>query len=171
MNRVVILTWISWSWKSSLQKELIDRGWKTPINYTTRKSRNDNEEDEYVFLSVDNFFIKLRNWDFLENTKSYDTYYAISKIFPEGDIVLVLDPAGREQVVKELVNSNYKVETYFLKINPILQKHRLTKRWDKIEDIEKRLSDNIYYTPSTQCVILEWKLDTTDLADIIENGH
>ena len=40
-----------------------------PIQYTTRQPRDDKELDIYVFLTQDQFFIKLANGDFAEFTE------------------------------------------------------------------------------------------------------
>lgn len=167
-DRIVILTGVSCSWKSTLQKELAKRGWNSPLNFTTRKPRDDTELDEYVFLTENQYMTKFANWDFLENTKSYWTHYAISKDIKEWNNVIVLDSAGREQVVKELVNRGYEVETYFLTIDKTLQAKRFEERGDDEEEISKRSNDFLIYRPSSTCVLLDWAVDTTVLADMIE---
>lgn len=168
-KRVVVLTGASASWKTSLQKELMKRGWATPINYTTRTPRSDDEKDDYVFLTEKQFLFKLNKGDFLEWTYSYWQYYGISSILKGDRIVLVLDPAGREQVRKALAyEENYKLDTYFLNISKKLAVERMEKRGDEDGKIASRALDWKIYVPAKGDVILDWKDDTDLLANVIE---
>jgi guanylate kinase len=171
VKRLVILTGISGSWKTCLQNELMNiYWWKAPINFTTRAPRSDDDKDEYVFLSEQQFFNKLRNWDFLEDTKGYDNYYAISRVLPDSDIVLVLDSAWREQVVKAMVwIDTHSVETYYLSLSDFQQECRLSKRGDSEEVKEKRKNDSSFITPSTSCTIINGEEPTSELAEWINN--
>jgi guanylate kinase len=59
---------VSASGKTTLQEELLKRDWNRPYNFTTRKPRSEEELDEYVFITKEQFFEKMEKGDFLENT-------------------------------------------------------------------------------------------------------
>lgn len=167
MRRIVILTWVSGSWKTSLQEELILRGWSTPINFTTRKPRNNKELDYYVFLTEKQFQIKKKHWDFLETTNYNWNNYWISKFIWDWNIVLILDVNWREEVINKFRDNNIKFKSYYINLTPELQKERLLKRWDNKEQIKKRSNDFDLFYPTDNCEILDWSLDTKILADYI----
>ena len=45
-RRIVIITWVSCSGKTTLQNELLARWWNRPINFTTRKPRTEEANIE-----------------------------------------------------------------------------------------------------------------------------
>lgn len=161
---IVIITGVSASWKTSLQKELENEWFKTPINFSTRESRWDYELDNYVFLSKEQFFIKLNNWDFIEHTNYWWSWYWISKILPEWNVVIVVDPIWRIQLIEYLNRVWIKYRTYFLEISKQTQRERLLNRWDSIEEINKRENDFKWFSPTNNCNILDWELDTKVLS-------
>ena len=168
MKDIVLITWISWSWKTTLQDYMLENWWTRPINFTTRKPRSDNELDEYGFISKSNFLTKLWNWDFLESTNYWWNFYWISKTLPESDkVCIILDPIWRSQVM-ELFNREWvRYESYYLEISKIEQKRRLRLRWDTAEEIEKRLRDNEWFHPTPFCTIIDWTSSIEDIYKII----
>lgn len=195
---IIIITGVSWSGKTTLQNELIERWWKKPINFTTRKPRdevtikelrefridyenwwsNDDKEydftsqelDEYVFIDRDTFFIKLRNWDFLEHTSSYGNHYGISKYLPSGKVVLVLDPIGRAQVMEFFSRIWLSAQTYYLEISQEVQAQRVSTRqlWEK--DVIERARDYNWFYPTNKCKRINGCLDVKEIADFVENN-
>lgn len=170
-NNIVLLTGDSASWKTTLLEVLYERGWKRVINFTTRKPRSDEELDDYVFITKDQFETKLKNGDFLENVEYNWNYYAISKFIPEWDIAIIVEPNWRKQIMEAHKEWKlaWKLTTYFLSVDKELQRERLTRRWDDPVDIEKRMKDN--FKPTETCIILNWAEDTKLLATLIENNN
>lgn len=170
MNNLLIITGISASGKTTLQDELLNRWWKKPQNFTTRKPRSDNELDEYVFLDKDKYFIKMRNWDFMEHTNYNGNWYAISKYLPEWNICIVLDPVGREQVLEKVAREwlDYNITCVYLDINKWLQEQRLTNRWDSPEQKRMRKTDLQWFSPSLSSKVYSGVNDVNKLADEIE---
>ena len=168
-RRVVIITWVSWSWKTTLQNELLNKGWKRPINFTTRKPRSEKELDEYIFLDENQFLKKLKNWDFLEFTQYNWNFYWVSAYLPEWDIAIVLDPVWRSMVSEYFSRKWIEYELYYLDINSDIQRERLEKRWDSVEDIKKRANDLKWFSPTNHCTILDWRTSPTILANLIDN--
>lgn len=170
MNNLLIITGISASGKTTLQNELLQRWWKRPQNFTTRKPRSDEELDEYIFLDKDKYFIKMANWDFLEHTNYNGNWYAISKYLPEWNICIVLDPVGREQVLEKVAREklDYNVTCVYLDITKGLQQERLNNRWDSKEQITLRDTDLDWFSPSTKSKIYNGAEDVIKLSDDIE---
>jgi len=181
MNRIILITWVWASWKTTLQEELLRRWWNRPVNFTTRKPRsadiNDidsdwdyisTERDEYIFLSRDNFITKYINWDFIEVTNPWDRLYWISKYMPEWNVVMVVDPVGRDQILEHFSHKWIEVETYFMSCSKDLQYERLIKRWDDDKSIAEKRRDFKWITPTAKCTIISGKKDPSVLADVIE---
>ena len=186
-RRIVILTWVSWSWKTSVQEELLKRWWVRPINFSTRRARSsnpykvDNEWDysseelwEYVFLNRTTFAKKLINWDFIESTQYWWNLYWVSKhSFLEhsnNNLVVILDPVWRAQVMEVLTRLWIEYETYYFNINEETQVNRFRNRWDSSEEISKRKKDFNWFHPTNKCKVLNWNLSIETLANIIERG-
>lgn len=172
MNKLVIITWVSWSWKTTLQDEMLNRGWKRPINFTTREPRWEHELDEYVFLTEEQFFFKMKEWDFLEHTNYNWTWYWVGKHLPEWNVCIVLDPVWRSQVLEKVAREwlKYEVETIYIDISEDIQELRLKNRWDLEDQIERRKSDFKWFAPTSKCKVVDWLIHPSILADNIENG-
>lgn len=184
-RRIVILTWVSASWKTTLQNELLNRWWVRPINFSTRKARTEDayeiDEDwdyysdellEYVFLDKKTFARKLINGDFIESTQYWWNLYWVSKhsfLEWDKDLIVILDPVWRAQVMEALTRMWVPFETYFIHIDENTQLDRLSNRWDAEEEIIKRKRDFDWFHLTNKCVRLNGKLDAKTLADIIEN--
>ena len=170
VNKIVLLTGVSWSGKTTLQEELIHRGWASPQHFTTRKPRGDEELDDYVFLTREQFLTKLGNWDFLEHMEFNWAWYSISKFLPKmKNVVIIVDPEGRQQLTKKFKREWVEYKSYYLDIDKQTQTERLAKRGDEEETKKERSNDFDLFFPSPKCKILDWSLDATHLADIIEN--
>jgi len=186
--RIIIITWVSASWKTTLQNELLEKGWVRPLNYTTRKPRDESaltlvdeegdfiseELDEYIFISEKNFFKKLKNWDFLESTNYMGNRYWViwgGRIkLPEGDVCIVLDPIWRNQVMEYFTRMWVCFETYYLEITKEIQLERLINRGDTEKQILRRKRDFNWFSPTNKCIRLNWLKSTKELANIIENN-
>jgi len=188
MSRIILLTGVSTSWKTTLQNELLNRGWSRPLNYTTRKPRDENaltfvdedwdftssELDEYIFISEKNFFKKLRNGDFLESTNYMGNRYWVigggrTKL-PEWDVCIILDPIWRSQVLEYFIRMWVEVETYYLEISQDTQLKRLADRGDTEKQVLRRKRDFKWFSPTNKCMRLNWEWSVEKLADIIEKN-
>jgi guanylate kinase len=163
--KVVIITWVSGSWKSTLQQELLDRWFKRPNNFTTREIRWDYELDEYVFINEERYMFLLKEWAFLEHTNYNGNWYWVSSTLPDWNIAIVLDPVGRAQVQEKLARAWIECVTVFLDITPELQDERLSKRWDTEEDRKRRTNDFLWMLPTTKCRVYDWNLPANEIAD------
>lgn len=170
-NKLLLITWVSASGKTTLQDELIKRGWSRPTNFTTRKPRSESELDEYVFLSKKRYMYLLEYWAFLDFTNWYWNWYAVSNTLPPGNVCIILDPTGREQVLQKLARTkhNYDIKCIYLDIDKKTQFERLKKRWDTLEQIKIRSDDFKFFSPNSKSEIIDWKEDTNILANKIES--
>lgn len=167
---LVTITWVSWSGKSTLQSQLVNsQGWKKPINFTTRKPRSDREKDEYVFLTEDQYFTKLKNWDFAEYIKYGDNYYAISKYLSDWVNCMVVDPVGRAVFQKYCAERDIPIFSILIEISEDLQEYRLGfLRRESVSEIEKRKRDFIYMKNTGDYdLVLDWSKPIEKLEDII----
>lgn len=170
MRRIVLITGVSWSGKTTIQEELLKNGWTRPINCTTRLPRWDYELDEYLFLTKDQYFSKLRNWDFLEHTNYNGNWYAICNSLPEEwNISIILDPVGRAMAMEWFTRKNIPFEMYYIEISKEEQLKRLIARWDTEEQIKERQNDFNWFSWNKFSTILDWEKPTDYLVNII-NG-
>lgn len=167
MKLVVITSPSAWG-KTTLQNELVERGWKSAINFTTRKPRSEKEKDEYVFINKKQFFTKLANGDFLEHTEFNWNYYWASRALPAGNVVMVLDPVGRDQIMEKYARAWIEVNTVYLNISPELQLERLEERRMSVADIKARQKDFDWMCPTKFCLEMDWDRDVTEIADSLE---
>lgn len=187
MRRIVLITWVSASGKTNLQKELFRKWWVWPLNFTTRQPRDEEafkvdsewdfiskELDEYIFLNRHTFARKLANWDFIESTQYWWNLYWIGKTSVlewEKNLVLIVDPVGRAQIMEALQRLWYAYETYYLYIDKETQSKRLENRWDNTEEIRKRNKDFEWFHPTNKCIRLNWALSSSELANIIDSNY
>ena len=168
-RRILIVTWVSACWKTSLQEEILkDKDWVRPVNFSTREPRGDYELDEYCFLTKEQFEIKERHWDFIETTNYWGNSYWITKYLPEDkNIVIIVDPIWRTQIIRYFLENNIEFESIYLYINLDTQLERLTKRGDSIEEIIKRQRDFHWFWPTQSCTVLDWTLDSKVISDYL----
>lgn len=183
---IITLTWVSGSWKTTLQNALIEKHWfKKFINWTTRNPRDkkvyetnanwdftSDELQEYVFITKKQFEQKIRNWDFIEFTNSYWNYYWMTK--PKEDIdfndnyCLILDPTWLSQFIRYFKLHWIPFTTLFLDISEDLQEERLWfQRRESIKVIEERKKDFLYFKDFKYDVILDGSKPIQDNVDIV----
>ncbi len=167
MNLLIITSPSAW-WKTTLQNELVKRGWKTPTNFTTRKPRSEKEKDEYVFITKKQFFEKLENGDFLEHTEYNNHFYAAGKHLPEGNVVLVADPVWRDMVMQMWARGWMNVKTVYINIDEETQLQRLEDRRTSVLDIKARQKDFNYMSPTSFCLEVEGTDNIEDIANEVE---
>lgn len=160
----IILTWVSWSWKTTIMEELLKdypHSFGRPIQYTTRKPRSDSELDSYVFLTKPQFFTKLENWDFIEFTEYNWNFYAISSIIDTTrSNIFIVEPVGRASLKKYFHTHNIPYKGYYLEITEEETKNRMINRWDSVQVIEERLKDFKYFCQEIDDKVLDATLPT-----------
>lgn len=156
----IILTWISWSGKTTLMKWLLNKfptEFAKPIQYTTRKPRVDAELDDYVFLTTPTFTRKLVNWDFIEFTEYNKELYSIWKYFDSTKSnIFISEPVWREALQRYFKLNDIPFKTFYIKIPKEEMQSRLEVRRTSIIEIGERVKDFKYFYPLPHDHILDW---------------
>lgn len=156
----VIITWPSWSGKTTLLKNLLEKypnKYSKPLQYTTRKPRSDREYDDYVFLTREQFMKKLTNWDFIEYVEYNKELYAIGKYFnPDVSNIFIAEPVGREALQKYFKLNKVPYLSFYIEIDEKEMRYRLEERRETVQTIETRVRDLEYFYPSPNCKVLDW---------------
>jgi len=170
MSKLLILTWVSASGKTKAKEELVERWWKSAINFTTRKPRSDKEKDDYVFVDRKTFFKKLANGDFIEHTQFNWEEYAVSRCLPLGNVVTILDPVGRNQIMEKYTRAWIKVHTIYLNVNQEEQLRRLNDRNLSVTEIKERQLDYHWFDRTKFCLEIDnnWDEPIEEIVDYIE---
>lgn len=159
-NFLLIVTWVSGSWKTTLVNELVSaHGFAQPLQFTTRLPRWDKEMDEYIFLSKEVFSKKLENWDFCENVIYWNDYYALTSFmdFSKPNVVIV-DPVWKAQVQKHCKINWIRCVTLYLDIDEDIMEHRLWMyRGSTVSEIEKRKKDFLYFSQEWYDYVVDWR--------------
>ncbi len=112
---------------------------------TTRQKRGDGRDDEYVYISVDEFKESIENGDVLEHTEYSGNFYGtrkceLDRIFEMGKYpILVLDYNGVRSLKERL---DYPVYAFYVYTTLKEAEKRLTARDLSADgaDLEKRLA-------------------------------
>lgn len=165
----IVITWVSWSGKTTLMKWLLEKypdDFSKPIQYTTRKQRYENELDDYVFLTKDTFMRKLINGDFIEFTEYNQELYAIWRYYNEAKTnIFIAEPVGREALQRYFKKNSIPFLTFYMKIPKEEMQIRLEERRMSVNDIESRMGDLKYFYPLPHDHIL----DSTDRPEALVN--
>lgn len=145
----IILTWISWSGKTTLMGGLLEKfpdRFAKPLQFTTRKPRNLNEVDDYVFLTPSQFTKKLLNWDFIEFTEYNKELYSISKYFEQSKSnIFIAEPVWREALQRHFKTNWIPFITFYIRIPKEEMQKRLEERRLTVKEVEARKKDLKYF--------------------------
>lgn len=162
MNKLVILTWPSWSGKTTIQTKLIEEwGYAKPYNFTTRELRGDAELDDYIFVSKWLFNVIKAKGHLIENTIYKWNFYWISHYnlkwepITHSPTVVILEPNGRNAFIKELKKRKVEWIEIFLQIDENTLIDRLNERGDDKNEIMKRKDDVINFFPTQKSHIID----------------
>lgn len=145
---LVILSGVSGAGKDTIKKELMKRmdNVVTLPSYTSRSKRpNEEEGNQYHFITKEEFEEKIKNDEFYEYDLHHENYYGTSKkllndkIASGKIIVKDIEVNGTENLVK-LLKDDTKIVTIFLKVEKEELRRRLIQRGENTEEeIEIRL--------------------------------
>ena len=166
---LLIITSPSGWGKTTLKNALLEQWWNDTLNFTTREPRSEREKDEYVFVTKDVFMKKFANWDFLETTEfNWELYWA-SKYLPEWNVVTILDPVGRNQIMEKFARDGKKVVTVYLNIWEEEQYRRLVERGSSIDEINTRQKDLDWMSPTKFCYVINWELSREEILHNVDD--
>lgn len=145
---IIVLLGKTSSGKDTICNQLIQKGYKKLVTYTTRPMRPGEVQDEtYHFISKEEFETLISNGFFAEYT-SYDTKKgtwlygsAYDDYESESDLIVILNPSGYEQILKNLNKEDFS--SFYIYSNVKTIKNRLKKRGDKKEEAERRIEADL----------------------------
>lgn len=136
-NKIIVLLGESASGKSTIQKRLIQFGYKPILQYTTRPMR-DNEiagtdyhfisDEEFNLLKSQNYFAEVsefRGWQYGSAKKDY---------ISDTPSVIVLNPQG----LRQLKRNNINVSSFYIKVSRRERLIRQLLRGDNIDEAIRR---------------------------------
>lgn len=148
-NKFILLTGVSWSWKTSVVNRLLKEfNIKQPLQFTTRTMRSEGELDNYCFLNKEQFVTKLENGDFAEYTYYNWNWYWITKYFDlSTSNIVIVEPVGCAAMKKHLRLNKIPFITIYLDIDEKCMEERLgLMRRESVKIIEERKKDFLYFT-------------------------
>ena len=145
---IIVLLGKTSSGKDTVCNQLINKGYKKLVTYTTRPMRPGEVQDKtYHFISKEEFETLISKGFFAEYT-SYETvdgiwYYgsAIDDYESDSDSIIILNPSGYEQILKNLNKED--IISFYIYSNIKTIKNRLKKRGDKKEEAERRIQTDL----------------------------
>lgn len=111
---IIIVSAPSGSGKTTLVSQVLNEmpGVKRSISYTTRAPREgENNNDDYIFVSVEEFKQKIQEDEFLEWEENFGNYYGTSVVQVEevlsggDDIILSIDVKGAKKIKEKYPES------------------------------------------------------------------
>lgn len=145
---IVVLLGKTSSGKDTVCNQLIQKGYKKLVTYTTRPMRPDEVQDKtYHFISKEEFetliskgfFAEHTSYDAKEGTWLYGSAY--DDYENESDLIVILNPSGYEQILKNLNKED--ITSFYIYSNIKTIKNRLKKRGDKKEEAERRIEADL----------------------------
>ena len=164
---MIVIIGASASGKTEIAK-LLQNNYKYQkcITTTTRDKRH-NEVDniDYHFISKEEFKNKLENNEFVEHTLYNDNYYGINKKDVNENSLVIVDPNGANELIKQLDDDVFVV---YVETKKTLRKTRMINRGDDLELIEKRLNNdtNIFKKKNINKIDLVLKNKNQPLEDL-----
>lgn len=145
---IVVLLGKTSSGKDTVCNQLIQKGYKKLVTYTTRPMRPGEVQDEtYHFISKEEFetliskgfFAEYTSYDAKKGTWLYGSAY--DDYESESDLIVILNPSGYEQILKNLNKED--ITSFYIYSNIKTIKNRLKKRGDKKEEAARRIEADL----------------------------
>lgn len=143
MDKLWIIVGKTCSGKTSIVKELVNRGYEQIVTCTTRPIREGEVEDvTYHYLSDEEFQKGIKNGDFIEytsyNVASGETwYYGTRKSDLVPGKIIILNPAGLKTLKNSCVDFPYSV--IYINSSDDVIRRRLTERGDNPDEARRRI--------------------------------
>jgi guanylate kinase len=142
----VIISGTTCSGKSSIVKELKEKGFEQLITTTTRLPRKSDKLTDYEFVSPDHFHSELSRNVFLEHNQHGDHLYGVKlkeivrAIDSGDDYVVTLDPNGHRKMKKYLMANNVPMLSAFVTAEGKTRLRRLIEREGDIDRVMERFA-------------------------------
>lgn len=181
---LIIIAGKSGSGKDSAVNELVRRGYKRVVTYTTRPMRrHESEGNPYHFIS-EKKFLKMKEDGFFLETKEYHTvkgtwYYGSPKeeLLDEKNNMenrlIILTPSGIEDFTKDPRSKKINSIIIYLRANSGTIAKRLKRRGDDPDEVERRIEHDendfvAFELFADKCIYNNSGTEISDVADIID---
>lgn len=140
---MVILLGGSGDGKTTIQNELVKRGYKRGILHTTRNKRaNEINGRDYIFVNNGQFENLEQSNEFVATTKVGSEQYGIHKDICKDDVIFVTNIEMIEQLKNNL---DMNIVTIYIYTTDRQREERLQKRGSSKEEIEEKIHRNNMY--------------------------
>jgi len=134
---IIVLIGESASGKSTIEKELVKKGLKKIVSYTTRPIRKGETDGiDYHYISKEEFLNKLHGKFFAEYTIYNSWYYGIAIPDCKNDSVVVVEPHGFSQL-KKIEGLN--IISFYIKVDERTRLIRMVERGDNLLEAFRRI--------------------------------
>lgn len=169
---MIVIIGASASGKTEIAKLLQSKyNYQKCITTTTRDKRhNEVNNIDYHFISKKDFKNKLENNEFVEHTLYNDNYYGINKKDVSENSLVIVDPSGANELIKEFDRDVFVV---YVETNKNLRKERMIKRGDDLELINERLENdtNIFKKKNISKIDLVLKNKNQSLEELAQEVY
>ena len=137
---MIILVGCSAAGKSTIEKLLVQKGYKNIVSYNSRPIReNEVNHRDYHFITIENFN-KLKESNFFGESTCYNGwFYGISKDDIRGDGIAVVEPFGFRQLKKIAKENNFMMVSFFIDVPERIRLKRMIDRGDNLMEIFRRI--------------------------------
>lgn len=134
---MIVLIGESASGKSTIEKELVKKGFNKIISYTTRPIRpNEKDGIDYHYINKEDFHNKFQNNFFAEHTVYNDWFYGIAVEDCLDNTVVVVEPHGFRQLKKI---DELNITSFYIKVDERERLIRMVKRGDNLLEVFRRI--------------------------------
>lgn len=134
---MIVLIGESASGKSTIEKELCNKGYERVISYTTRPKRPNEQYDvDYHYISEEEF-LRLENIGYFAETTSYrGWHYGAAKKDCLDNKLIVVEPHGLRQLKQD---KELNIISFYIKVSDNERLSRIAKRGDDIMECFRRV--------------------------------
>lgn len=137
---MIVIVGESGSGKSSIEKQLVNLGYRKLLTYTTRPMREEDIDGKTYNFITNKHFNEMKNKGLFAETAEYNGWqYGTAKIDCTDDKIAVLTPHGLRQLKK---NSDLNILSFYIDVPRRSRLIKILERGDDIEEAYRRnLSD------------------------------
>ncbi len=137
---MIILLGESAAGKSTIERKLKEKGYNNIVSYTSRPIRqNECNHIDYHFITENEFLEKKENRFFAESTFYNSWHYgiALKDLLPNN--VVVVEPYGFRQLLKQADKNNFKIISFFIDCPERTRLIRMINRGDNLMEVFRRI--------------------------------
>ena len=137
---MIILVGCSAAGKSTIERILVQKGYKNIVSYTSRPIReNEINNKDYHFVTKEKFEQLKKSNFFGESTCYNGWFYGIAKDDIEGDGIAVVEPFGFRQLKKIAEENNFPMVSFFIEVPERVRLKRMIDRGDNLIEMFRRI--------------------------------